>query len=168
MNIIGSLKRFSRIDQAGAADLDINQSIDDAVIMLCTGENENLSFKKDFQEIPLLSCAAGEINQCLFHVLKNALDAVDQNGTIEIITRYQKPEELINIIIRDNGKGMSEEEIKQAFTPFYTTKAVGSGTGMGLSMTEAIIKHHNGSIELVSTIGEGTTVTLTLPVELQG
>ena len=80
------------------------------------------------------------------------------------MTSYSEREDQIIIQIVDNGKGMSPEVLRQALNPFFTTKPVGSGTGIGLSLTERIIKRHGGMIDISSKEGEGTTVTMTLPV----
>ena len=81
-----------------------------------------------------------------------------------MMTSYSEREDQIIIQIVDNGKGMSPEVLRQALNPFFTTKPVGSGTGTGLSLTERIIKRHGGMINISSKEGEGTTVTMTLPV----
>ena len=80
------------------------------------------------------------------------------------MTSYSEREDQIIIQIVDNGKGMSPEVLRQALNPFFTTKPVGSGTGIGLSLTERIIKRHGGMIDISSKEGKGTTVTMTLPV----
>lgn len=112
-----------------------------------------------------MECSPNEINQCLLHVIKNAIDAVDHNGIIKLMTSNHEKKDEITVRIVDNGKGMSSEVLRQATIPFFTTKAVGSGTGVGLSLTERIIKRHGGKIHISSKEGEGTTVTMILPVE---
>ena len=123
-----------------------------------------MEFIKEFREVPLIECSPNEINQCLLHVIKNALDAIDQKGTIKITTSYDEKEDEVIIRIIDNGKGMSPEVLRQAQNPFFTTKAVGSGTGVGLSLTESILQRHGGKINISSKEDEGTTVTMTLAV----
>ena len=112
-----------------------------------------------------MECYPNEINQSLLHVLNNALDAVDQKGTIKLMTTCIEEGGQTVIRITDDGRGMSPEVKSQAFNPFFTTKPVGSGTGVGLSMTERIIKRHGGKINISSIEGEGTTVEMTLPAD---
>ncbi len=81
-----------------------------------------------------------------------------------MMASYNEDENQSIVCIVDNGKGMSPEVLRQALNPFFTTKPVGSGTGTGLSLTERIIKRHGGMINISSKEGEGTTVTMTLPV----
>lgn len=164
MKIVNSLRSFSRVDREEIGKIDINKSIEDAIEILSVQELEDMKFVKELQEAPLMECSANAINQCLLHTIQNAIDAVDGSGIIKIISSYNEKENQILVKIIDNGKGMSSEVIRQAFNPFFTTKAVGSGTGVGLSMTERIIKRHGGKINISSKEGEGTTVTMLLPV----
>ena len=163
MKIVNSLKSFSRVDMETVGKIDINKSVEEAIELLSTHDLKDVEFVKEFREVPLMECYPNEINQCLLHVLNNALDAVDQKGTIKLITSCIEEEDQTVIRIVDNGKGMSDETLRQALNPFFTTKPVGSGTGVGLSMTERIIKRHGGKINISSKEGEGTTVELTLP-----
>lgn len=165
MKIVNSLRSFSRLDMEAIGKIDINQSIEDAVEILSTQDAKDVELIKELQEVPLMKCSPNEINQCLLHVLKNALDAVDHKGIIKMMTSYNEDENQTIVRIVDNGKGMSPEVLRQALNPFFTTKPVGSGTGTGLSLTERIIKRHGGMINVSSKEGEGTTVTMTLPVD---
>jgi signal transduction histidine kinase len=164
IKIIKSLKRFSRVDMESIGNLNINESIDDAVEIFSTEETEEIEFIKEPGDIPSVECSASEVNQCLLHILTNAIDAVENKGRINLKTSLDEAGDNIIIRITDNGKGMSPEVLRQSRSPFFTTKEVGSGTGVGLSMTETIIKSHGGTMDIVSTENEGTTVTLTLPV----
>jgi signal transduction histidine kinase len=164
MKIVNSLKVFSKLDAEDVSSIDINKSIEEVIEILSIQESGDVEFVKEFGEAPLFESYPKDINQCLMHVIKNALDSFDTNGTVKIATSYNAGEEVISIRIADNGKGMSPETLKQAFNPFFTTKPVGSGTGVGLSLTDRIIKRHGGTIDISSKEGEGTTVTITLPV----
>ena len=164
MKIVNSLRSFSRVDTADMAELDINSSIQEAVDILSAKLEKKVTFENEFQEIPHIGCSANEINQCFLHTIRNAIDAVDENGVIRIKTFHREKEDQIIIKIADNGKGISSEIIDQVFNPFFTTKPVGSGTGVGLSITETIIKSHGGNIDLVSKEGDGTEITMVLPV----
>ena len=164
MRIVNSLKSFSRVDMETVGKIDINQSIKEAVEILNTQESKDVEFVKEFQEVPPMECFSTEINQCLLHIIRNALDALDHKGTVKITTSYNEKKDHVITRINDNGKGMSAEIMRQAMNPFFTTKPVGSGTGVGLSLTERILKRHGGDLNIYSKEGEGTTVTMTLPV----
>ncbi len=106
-----------------------------------------------------------ELQQVFLNLLINALDAVSEKGAdglIEILGRLEGSELVISIT--DNGIGMSEEQISQAFDFFYTTKEVGEGTGLGLSISHNVIQNHGGRIEIESKEGKGTTMTVVLPL----
>lgn len=163
MKIVANLKSFSRVDKEDIGKIDINQSIEETVEVLNSQELENVEFVKQLQDVPLMECSAREIHQCLLHTIQNAIDAVENNGIINVNSSYNEQDDQIIIKINDNGKGMSPEVLRQAFNPFFTTKPVGSGTGVGLSVTEKIIRRHGGKIDLSSKEGEGTTVTMTFP-----
>ena len=164
--IINSLMRVSRVDREKVGAFDINASINDVVELLETAE-KTIRFDKHLAEIPLLQCIPNEINQCLLHLLRNAIDAVASEGVITIRTAYDSAHNNLSILITDNGEGMTEEVRRQAFNPFFTTKPVGLGTGVGLTIVEHIVVKHHGRIEIMSKEGEGTTVYLSLPVAHQ-
>lgn len=164
MKIVNSLRSFSRVDREDIGKININQSIEEVIEILGAKEMKKVEFVKELQEAPLIECSTNGINQCLLQTIQNAIDAVDDDGLIKIMTSCDKEVDQILIKIIDNGKGMSPQVLRQAFNPFFTTKPVGSGTGVGLSMIERIIKRHGGKIELSSKEGKGTTVTMLLPV----
>jgi len=168
MRIVNSLKGFSRVDMETVGKLDINKGIEEAIGIMSTRDTKDVEFIRELREVPLLECSPKEINQCLLHILKNAVDAIDKRGTIKIETSYDEKKDEVSIRIIDNGKGMSPEVLRQAQNPFFTTKAVGSGTGIGLSLTERIIKRHDGSMNISSKENEGTTVTMNLHLARRG
>jgi two-component system NtrC family sensor kinase len=96
------------------------------------------------------------------NILSNAIDAIEESGTITIKTSI--PEKFLVINIHDTGHGIPEDIRVKIFDPFFTTKPVGKGTGLGLSISLGIIEKHNGKIELKSEQGKGTEVIITLPV----
>ncbi|MBF0231715.1 MAG: response regulator [Desulfamplus sp.] len=165
MKIVNSLKSLSRVDMGHIGQIDINNCINDALDIIKPSD-KFIHFDTVFNgDIPKIECRPDEINQCLLHIIKNAIDAVTDSGKITITTDYISDRNIISISIADNGVGMSEESLSRAFLPFFTTKPVGSGTGVGLSISEHIIKNHNGTISLQSTEGKGTTVIIELPAD---
>jgi signal transduction histidine kinase len=92
----------------------------------------------------------------------NASQAIKDKGEITIKTRQQNGH--VEITIHDTGCGIPRENISRIFDPFFTTKEVGKGTGLGLNVAYNIVKKHNGTIDVTSKVGEGTTFTIQLPV----
>ncbi len=103
---------------------------------------------------------AAQIKQVFFNILINAIDAMPNGGNIYISTKQIKGEK-IEITLRDEGSGISKENLKNIFNPFFSTKD--KGTGLGLAISHQIIKNHNGMIEIQSELNRGTSVTIRLP-----
>jgi signal transduction histidine kinase len=100
------------------------------------------------------------------NLLVNAAQAIgDDEGTVQIQSRCDG--DRVTISISDTGKGIAEENLKKVFDPFFTTKPIGEGTGLGLSITHGIIVQHQGTINLESAAGKGTTFVITLPIEIE-
>ena len=97
------------------------------------------------------------------NILVNAKQAVEKDGKIKICTRAT--DEAITVKITDNGCGISQENIEKLFNPFFTTKPVGVGTGLGLSISFGIVKTHQGSLNVESELGKGTSFIITLPLD---
>jgi signal transduction histidine kinase len=117
---------------------------------------------RSFAEIPLIFCYPQQLNQVIMNLLVNAAQAIETQGTIEIVTRHI--DDFVELIITDTGQGIPEKNLTKIFDPFFTTKPVGKGTGLGLNVVYNIIKKHKGEIQVESTLGKGTTFTITLPI----
>ena len=100
--------------------------------------------------------------QVFLNLLLNAAQSMEMVGTIRLVTEHDGDRVRIHVI--DDGKGMGPETLERIFTPFFTTKPVGEGTGLGLSISHQIIEKHGGTIDVESTLGEGTTFHISLPV----
>lgn len=164
-DITMSLRDFSRLDSDGWQLADVHSGIQSTLKII----NHELKYSTceivlDFTELPLIYCLPAQLNQVFLNLLMNASQAVSKDGVIRIETRLLKAKECITIRISDNGVGISEENMKKIFNPFFTTKAVGLGTGLGLSISYKIIQAHQGTIEVESKQGEGTSFLITLPI----
>ncbi|MGR3317596.1 MAG: ATP-binding protein [Candidatus Anammoxibacter sp.] len=160
--VVNNLKSLAQNKERYVSKIDINKSIKDAVDILSGAEN--LEFGLELQKTPTVECFANEINHSILHVIQNAAYAVENNGIIRISSLYDKKEDEVVVKVIDNGTGMSPDVLKQVFNPFFTTKPLGAGTGMGLSIIKRVIKRHDGKIDITSRLDLGTTVTITLPV----
>ena len=94
----------------------------------------------------------------------NAFDAMPKGGSLNVRARLCDDEESVKIMVTDTGSGISKENLKKLFNPFFTTKQIGRGTGLGLAISYGIIKMHSGDIRVESRLGEGTTFTIILPL----
>jgi signal transduction histidine kinase len=122
---------------------------------------------KEYGQLPLVSCYAGQLNQVFMNILANAIDALEDllinNPTIWIHTEMTKHNYIL-ISIADNGAGIPENILSKLFDPFFTTKPVGQGTGLGLSISyQIIVEKHKGKIYCDSKLGEGTKFVIEIP-----
>ena len=112
-----------------------------------------------------VACSPSQVNQVLLNIVTNAAQAMDKpRGHIALSTRAVG-DDAVAIDVEDNGRGIAPEALPKIFDPFFTTKEVGKGTGLGLTIAYKIVTQHGGRIDVRSTQGVGTTVTVTLPVE---
>jgi len=162
-NIVKDLKDFSRIDQNDWHEADINAGLESTLNVVMNEIKYKATVVRDYGEIPLVHCMAGQINQVFLNIIVNAAYAIAERGEIKIQTRVEG--ELVAIFIRDNGSGMPEEVKRRIFEPFYTTKPVGKGTGLGLSLSFSIIQKHGGTIAVESEPNVGTTFEIRLPIK---
>ncbi len=112
-------------------------------------------------DLPEVCAAAGELNQVWTNLIDNALDAMEEGG--ELTLRANRDNGHVRVTLSDTGPGIPPEVQKRMFEPFYTTKAVGKGTGLGLGIVKNIISHHKGRIDMESS-DKGTVVHVELPV----
>ncbi len=118
-------------------------------------------------ELPPIYGNAIRLNQVVMNIIVNAAQAMDGNGRIKIISRCRANQDINEILITDSGPGIENDLLKKIFDPFFTTKATGEGTGLGLSVSYAIVKEHKGTIRVQSSSGSGTTFTLRFPAVME-
>ena len=114
-------------------------------------------------DVPLVHADPDQISQVLLNLFINALHAMPEGGTLKVTVKPQA--NVVALVIADTGHGISREHLGKIFTPFFTTKEVGKGTGLGLTVVHGIIEEHGGSIAVDSEPGKGTTFTILLPIE---
>jgi two-component system NtrC family sensor kinase len=167
-NIVKSVLGLSRQTQVYVEDVDINANIEDALRVLHNQyKDTGVIIEKDFDEnIPRVNGNFANLGQVFMNIIKNAIQALpDGQGTISLKTRYKRETGTVTIECRDTGMGIPDDIAKDIFKPFFTTKVVGSGSGLGLYISHEIIKKHEGLISVSSKPGRGTTVTIDLPVK---
>ncbi len=188
-DIVLSLRNFSRMDQSEFKVVDIHEGIESTLLILqhrlyARDDNPGIEIFREYGDLPLVECSAGQLNQVFMNILVNAIDAIESSyisppNTPPEFQYLYSPDlskkiiiqtKLINnswiqISIADNGMGMTEETKQYIFNPFFTTKAIGKGTGMGLSISYQIItEKHNGKIECISQLYTGTKFIIEIPI----
>ena len=167
--IVRSMKAFAHPDQKEMSPVDLNENIK-TTLVVCRNEYKYVAeVVEELGCIPLVTCHAGEINQVFINLIVNAANAITDKdasnetlGTITIKSRVE--EDKVIVSIGDSGCGISEENMVRIFEPFFTTKVVGKGTGQGLSLVHSVISRLGGEVGVESTVGEGTTFILTIPI----
>ncbi len=184
--IVMSLRNFSRLDKVAREPVDLHQGIDNTLLLLqhrlkAKAEQPKIEVIREYGDLPLVECYAGQLNQVFMNILGNAIDALEearntkQEGAettscpwsaIRICTELRDGNTAV-VRIADNGPGMPPQIQQQIFDPFFTTKPVGKGTGLGLSISyQIIVEKHGGQLKCVSTPESGTEFWIEIPVKL--
>jgi light-regulated signal transduction histidine kinase (bacteriophytochrome) len=187
--IVLSLRNFSRLDQADMKRVDIHEGIDSTLLILQhrlkAQSIHEIELVKEYGDLPLVECYAGQVNQVLMNLLSNAIDALEESAAFRPLSAESDAEthtftpnrpiirirteilenQQVSIRIIDNGRGIPEKALPHLFDPFFTTKPVGKGTGLGLSISYQIItEKHRGSLRCISAPGEGAEFVVEIPI----
>jgi len=167
-DIVSDLKTFSSIDQADYTRCNINALLTSAIHLVQTEYDHQLHIMEQPSELPDISGHPSRLSQTFFNLLDNAAQAIRSeensrdNGRILVKTLEQ--DGAIQVIIQDNGCGIPEANRSRVFDAFYSSRPVGSGTGLGLTVAQDTVRAHGGRLQLHSREDTGTRVTLTLPI----
>lgn len=163
-DVVQNLRTFSRLDEADYKKVDLHEGLESTIRLLSRYYTSgSVTLNRDYGQLPPVDCFAGQLNQVWMNLLVNAAQAVGSGGEVTITTRLVY--ETVLVTIRDNGCGIAPEYTDKIFDPFFTTKPVGEGTGLGLSITHSVIERHGGFIKVESRVNQGTTFTVSLPVD---
>jgi signal transduction histidine kinase len=163
-SIVNNLLNFSRVTEARYAPVDLNRVIDDTIQLLeAQLRNTEIEVVRSYGgELPLAFGDGPKLQQVLMNLILNARDAMPQGGRLEISTEADEDSAMIEV--RDTGLGIAPEHLSKIYDPFFTTKQIGKGTGLGLAVSYGIIRDHGGHIDVESKLGEGTRFQITLPL----
>ncbi len=163
--IVKGLLEFSRQTPPEKTMVDINMVIDSTLLIMDTQALvHKVKVKKKLDDnLPQVMVDVNKIKQVFANIVLNALESMPEGGVLEITSNVPADGEYVNITFKDSGRGISKDDLKRIFDPFFTTKGT-KGTGLGLSISYGIIQQHNGAIDVESEVGEGTTMTVRLPL----
>jgi two-component system, NtrC family, sensor kinase len=164
--IIDSLLSFSRKSDGSIGSIDINEILREVLELVShKSRYENIEIRTALQEnLPSVLCDPAGLRQVCMNLLINAHQAIKEGHGVINITTSREGAGMVAVQIRDTGCGIPKDAIDQIWDPFYTTKAVGEGLGLGLALTYNIVKRHGGAISVQSTLGKGSTFTVRLPI----
>jgi predicted ATPase/signal transduction histidine kinase len=181
-DISTSLRTFSRADSDRPVAFNLHHGLDSTILILkhrlkADNSRPEIQIIKNYGQIPLIACYAGQLNQVFMNILANAIDALEESNQGQSFAEIQtNPNKItitttvvdrhLQISIVDNGKGMGEEVKNKVFDHLFTTKEVGKGTGLGLAIAKQIVEEkHQGKISVNSKLGQGTEFMITLPIQ---
>lgn len=163
MTVVLSLRSFARLDESEYKMANVNEGLAAAVQLLDPAARKRIQVHLRLGEIPSIPCYPALLNEAFMNLLTNAGQAIKQEGEIFLETLREEDEVVISI--RDTGCGISPQHLEKIFDPGFTTKGVGVGVGLGLPITFSVIKEHQGTIQVASEVGHGSTFTVRLPVK---
>lgn len=181
VEIIQTLRNFSRADEAKLKPADIHEGLESTLLMLnsrlkAKARWQGIEVIKKYGQLPKIKCHPGQLNQVFMNILANAIDALEEssrpaintpNSSLPTITIKTEmiDDNRIYIHISDNGPGIPQDNIVRLFDPFFTTKPVGKGTGLGLSIShQIVVEKHKGKLHCISEPGNGTEFIIELPI----
>ena len=166
-DIVANLKVVSHRGPQQPQACDINDTIEQALKLVLNEIKYKMEIRQHLTSLPTIQAHPAELQQVWINLFVNAAHACQEEGILEISTAVciLEAKQWIAIYIKDNGSGMDETTKRRLFDPFYTTKPVGVGTGLGLSVSFGIIEHHQGKITVESSPGKGSTFTILLPLQ---
>jgi signal transduction histidine kinase len=163
-DVIKKLMLFARQTPPNKTEVDLNKVVSDGLALLggrCTKQGIDVE-NRLASDLPLITADEGQVNQVLVNLVVNAIHAMPGGGSLCIDTESIDGSVLLRV--RDTGVGMSEDVLEKIFLPFYTTKDVDEGTGLGLAVVNGIVTSHGGFIKVESAPGEGSTFEVSIPV----
>ncbi len=161
-----SLKDFSRLDRSQKGQFSVNDGLDKTLLITRNKLKNKVEVRKQFGEVPDIYCSPSQVNQVFLNLITNAADAIEDSGQITVTTWAEG--DSVKIKIEDTGVGIPTDLLEKIRDPFFTTKEVGQGTGLGMSIVDRIVDSHAGSLDIDTEVGKGTAMTVTLPIHAAG
>jgi signal transduction histidine kinase len=161
-DLVRAIKEYTYMDQTPLQNVDIVKSLETTLTILNHKLKHGVTVERDYQKIPLLVNSFGsELNQVWTNIIDNAIDAMHGEGKLKV--RVYREDDCVVVEITDNGPGIPDDVRAHIYEPFFTTKGVGEGTGLGLDTVQRIVKKHRGNIQLESAPGQ-TRFQVWLPI----
>ncbi|MFW5905966.1 MAG: sensor histidine kinase, partial [Desulfobia sp.] len=166
-DIVKNLLEFSRAREYKSQAVDLKKLLDETLVLIRGQIPTEVEIIVEITEEIRIEADKQKLQQALLNLIKNSIDAVGKHGKIwvsaHVLLDSNSGEEEIELMVEDNGPGIEPDKLKKIFDPFYTTKDVGHGSGLGLYIVHDIVENHGGKMEVNSQAGQGTNFTIWLP-----
>jgi signal transduction histidine kinase len=163
--IVSNLRKFARLDESEWKRVDLRQGLEETLALVEHQTRGRIEVVKAYEDVPLVGCYPGQLNQVFMNLIVNAIQAMEgSGGRLGIACSHDG--DSVSVSVSDTGRGIAAEAIGRVFDPGYTTKGVGVGTGLGLSIAYRIVQSHGGRIDVESAPGEGSRFTVRIPVRV--
>ena len=161
--LVWAVRSYSQMDRASRQRIDVTEGLESTLVMLGHKMRDTVTVVREYAvDVPMVEAYAGELNQVWTNLVDNAIDAMEGEGTLRLVTRAEDDHVVVEVV--DSGVGMTPAVAARAFEAFYTTKDVDAGTGLGLDIARRIVvERHHGDISIDSRPGE-TVLRVRLPV----
>lgn len=163
--LVAGLRKVTRVDPGTVEAVDLNQSLEAALTLVQYALKHRITVERDFAELPPLECFPGQLTQVFMNLLVNASQAIPDRGVIRIRTELGEGDLVVEV--QDSGNGIPPALLPRIFEPGFTTKREGEGTGLGLAIVKQILDDHGATVEVTSTVGEGTVFRMRFPQRFQ-
>ena len=162
--VVDSLRNFARLEESEQKEADLHEGLESTLTLVRHQLRNRIKVVKKLGDIPYIRCYPNRLHPVFMNLLVNAIQAIDDKGTITVSTYLRAPGDTVVVEVQDTGRGIEREDLARIFDPGFTTKGAGVGTGLGLSIVYQIVKDHDGAIEVDSEVGSGTSFRVVLPV----
>jgi len=161
--IVRDLLDFSHVDDEHWQTIDVHACIESTVTVVWNELKQKATLVRDYGALPAIRCVPARLSQAFMNLLINAVQAIAERGAITLRTGHEG--DVVWIEVTDTGAGIAPEALPRIYEPFFTTKPVGVGTGLGMTLSYGIIQSHRGRIDVRSEVGRGTSFTVWLPID---
>lgn len=161
--LVAHMRNFTRLDRARISEFDINKGLATVAYIARSVIPARVRLIEEYADLQPIQCNASQLNQVFLNLISNAAQSIAGQGTVTIRSRVARGR--IEVVVSDTGSGIAPEVLPHIFTNYFTTKAEGEGTGLGLTIARDIVRNHGGDIEVQTHLGRGSTFTIWLPFE---
>lgn len=160
--LVENLRDFTRLDRAKIAQFDINKGLHTVAYIARSAIPNRVQVVEEYGEVPMVECNPSQLNQVFLNLINNAAQSIEGTGTITVRSSVEHGR--VRVDVSDTGSGIPPEVLPKIFDNYFTTKAEGEGTGLGLTIARDIVRNHGGDIEVTTQVGKGSTFTVWLPI----